>query len=238
MDAAIEKPPPYKASTVDKGELLMATITIVLTDLTFPANLEDKFCKFRPLISVKYTDSQGKINFAREALPGLGPRDYWECEKGNKKKDNYVRSDTAPKVDMDKVDVSQREITFSDLDIKTLDRVDIELFDIDIKVGWEKVVAKGLQMLPANALALINPALPITLNLVKDKVAQATGKPVPDLEKALINKLIGKEDGAARTIWIHSQDLTNPAPATQTLTLTGSGKEGDYSLTITLTVSP
>ena len=213
----------------------MATIDIVVTDLTFPANLEDKFCKFRPLISVRYTDSQGKINFAREALPGLGPRDYWECEKDNKKKDNYVRSATAPKVDMDKVDISQREIIFNDLDIKTLDRVEIELFDIDIKVGWEKVVAKGLQMLPANALALINPALPITLNLVKGKIEEATGKKVPDLEKALINKLIGKEDGAARTIWTRSQDLTNP-PA-QTLTITGSGTQGSYSMTLTMTVS-
>jgi hypothetical protein len=216
----------------------MATIDIVVTDLTFPANLEDKFCKFRPLISVRYTDSQGKINFAREALPGLGPRDYWECEKDNKKKSNYVRSDTAPKVDMDKVDVSQREIIFNDLDIKSLTRVEIELFDIDIKVGWEKVVSKGLQMLPANALALINPALPITLNLVKSKVEQATGKKVPDLEKALINKLIGKEDGAARTIWTKSQDLTNPAPENQTLTLTGPGTEGNFSMTLTLAVTP
>jgi hypothetical protein len=53
----------------------MATIDITVTDLTFPANLEDKFCKFRPLISVRYKDSQDKTNFAREALPGLGPRD-------------------------------------------------------------------------------------------------------------------------------------------------------------------
>jgi hypothetical protein len=213
----------------------MATVDVVVTDLTFPANLEDKYCKFRPLISLRYTDSQGKISYAREALPGLGPRDYWECEKGNKKKDNYVRSATAPKVDMDKVDISQREIIFNDLDIKSLDRVEIELFDIDIKVGWEKVVSKGLQMLPPNALALINPALPITLNLVKGKIEEATGKKVPDLEKKLLTKLIGKDDGAARTIWTRSQDLTSPLQ--QTLTITGPGTQGNYSMTLTMTVS-
>ncbi len=79
----------------------MTTIVVTLTDLTFPANLEDKFCKFRPLISLKYRDSDNKITFAREVLPGLGKRDYWECEKDNKSKPNYVRHQTEPKVDME-----------------------------------------------------------------------------------------------------------------------------------------
>jgi hypothetical protein len=34
----------------------MATIDITVTDLTFPDKLEDKYCKFRPLISVRYQD--------------------------------------------------------------------------------------------------------------------------------------------------------------------------------------
>ena len=54
----------------------MATIAVTVTDLIFPANLEDKFCKFRPLISIRYRDSKDKIMFAREAMPGLGKRDY------------------------------------------------------------------------------------------------------------------------------------------------------------------
>ena len=41
----------------------MTTIGITLSDLTFPANLKDDFCKFRPLISVKYRDSNDKIMF-------------------------------------------------------------------------------------------------------------------------------------------------------------------------------
>jgi hypothetical protein len=213
----------------------MATIDIVVTDLTFPANLEDKYCKFRPLISVRYRDSQDKITYAREALPGLGSRDYWECEKDNKKKDNYVRHDTEPKVDPYKLDVSQREIIFNDLDIKSLDRIEVEIFDIDIKVGWEKVVQSALKMLPADALQFINPALPVTLMLVKGAIEKATGKNVQDLEKGLINKAIGKEDGAARSIWVHSQNLTNPPP--QTLTITGPGTHGNYSITMTVEVS-
>jgi hypothetical protein len=213
----------------------VANIDITVMDLTFPSNLEDKYCKFRPLISVRYKDSQDKTSYAREALPGLGARDYWECEKSNKKKDNYVRHDTLPKVDMDKLDVSRREISFNDLDLKNLERVELEIFDVDIKSGWEKVVQTGLKMLPQDALVRLNPDLPLTLTQVKDAVEKGTGKKVDDLEKALLNKLIGKEDGAARSIWVRSQDLTNP-PA-QTLTITGPGKQGNYSVTLRMVVS-
>ncbi len=213
----------------------MATIDIVVTDLTFPASLEDKYCKFRPLISVRYRDSNDKITYAREALPGLGKRDYWECEKDNKNKDNYVRHDTLPRVDMDKVDVSRREIIFNDLDVRKLERVEVEIFDIDIRTGWEKAVQNALKMLPEDALKYINPSLPVTLTLIKAAIEKGTGKKVSDLEKSLINKAIGKEDGAARSVWVHSEDLTNPPQ--QTLTITGPGTKGNYSITLKMEVT-
>jgi hypothetical protein len=212
----------------------MATIDIVITDLTFPEDLKDAFCKFRPLVSVRYRDSNNKILFAREALPGLGNRDYWECEKDNKKKDNYVRHDSEPKVDMEKLDISKREIIFNDLDIKKIERVEVELFDIDIKVGWEKVVQTVLKSLPQNVTMFINPALPLTLTLVKEALEKGTGKKVADLEKSLISKAIGKDDGAARSIWVKSKELTEPAP--ETLTLTGPGTQGNYSMTLKMEV--
>jgi len=42
----------------------MATIEITLTDLTFPSKLDDKYCKFRPLVSIRYRDSGDKIMYA------------------------------------------------------------------------------------------------------------------------------------------------------------------------------
>jgi len=213
----------------------MASVDIVLTDLTFPDKLQDKFCKFRPLVSVRYVDSNDKTQFAREALPGLGSRDYWECELGNKKKDNYVRHATKPMVDMDRVDISKREILFNDLDVKKLDRLEVELFDIDIKSGWEKVVQTGLKMLPPEALMFITPEVPVTLMAVKLAVEKGTGKNVNDLEKSLLNKLIGKDDGAARSIWVKTQPLTDEP--SQVLTLKGPGKQGDYSMTFEIKVA-
>lgn len=213
----------------------MKTVDIVVTDLTFPANLKDAYCKFRLLISLRYIDSNDKITYAREALPGLGIHDYWECEKGNKGKNGYVRHDTLPKVDMEtKLDVSKREIIFSDLDVKSFERIEIEIFDIDIKVGWEKVISGALKMMPAVALPYLNTALPPTLTLIKNAIEKGTGKKVDDLEKGLINKAIGKEDGAARSIWAHSKDLTNPPP--QTLTITGPGTQGNYSVSLIISV--
>ncbi|HJX91559.1 MAG TPA: hypothetical protein VJ372_13745 [Pyrinomonadaceae bacterium] len=212
----------------------MKELEVTVTDLTFPASLEDKYCKFRPLISIRYLDSNDKVQYAREALPGLGASDYWECEKDNKKKDDYVRHPTAPKVDTDRLDISKREILFKDLDIKSFERIELELFDVDIKVKWEKIMQSALMMLPPDVLTFVNPAMPVTLTLVKQAYEKASGKKVDDLEKSLITKLIGKDDGATRSIWVRSKDLPNPLP--ESVTVTGPGKQGDYSLTMAMNV--
>jgi hypothetical protein len=209
----------------------MDTINVTLTSLTFPAKLEDKFCKFRPLISIRYRDSNDKIMFAREAVPGLGKRDYWECEKDNKNKAEYVRHDTEPEVDMNKLAVSKREITFSDLDVKTLERVDVEIFDVDIKAGFfDALRGNVLKILPVAAAPFIPAALPLTLTLIKNAVEQGTGKKVSDLEKGLLAKAIGKEDGAARSLWAHSQTLTGKPK--QRISVSGPGVQGEYSVTL------
>ena len=209
----------------------MNTIIVTLTDLTFPAKLEDKFCKFRPLISIRYRDSNDKIMFAREAIPGLGKRDYFECEKGNKNKPDFVRHDSEPKVDMNKAGISRREITFSDIDVKTLERVDLELFDVDIKSGFFDAFKDNLlKTLPVAATPFFPATLPITLTLIKSAVEQGTNKKVSDLQKSVIDKAIGKEDGAARSIFTQSQALTSDPK--QTITLTGAGVQGDYSITL------
>jgi hypothetical protein len=214
----------------------MDTIDVIVTDLTFPANLEDKFCKFRPLISFRYRDSKGKIVFAREAIPGLGKRDYWECEKDNKNKPEFVRSEGGHNVDMEKLDASRREIIFSDLDIKNLERVEVEICDIDIKSGFLDALRENvLKVLPVAVTPFIPVALPLTLTLIKNAVEQGTGKKVSDLQKGLIDKAMGKEDGAARSLWLHSHTLTNDGQ--QTLTITGAGVQGDYSVSLEINVT-
>jgi hypothetical protein len=214
----------------------MATINIALTDLSFPAKLDDKYCKFRPLVSVRYRNSDNKIAYAREAVPGLGKRDYWECEKDNKNKPGYARHATEPRVDMGKLPPSQREIMFEDLDVKKLERVEVELFDVDINTGfWDKLRENLVKALPVAVAPFIPVALPLTLTIIKEAVEKGTGKQVADLQKGLLSKAMGKEDGVARTLWAGSAKLTDEPQ--QTLTLSGSGVEGDYSLTLDLEVT-
>jgi hypothetical protein len=214
----------------------MATIDVTVTDLTFPIDLGDQFCKFRPLISIRYRDSKDKIVFAREALPGLGKRDYWECEKGNKKKPEYVRNEAEHKVDMDKLDVSRREIIFGDLDVKKLERVEVEIFDIDIKSGFFDTLRDGVLKFGPMGVKLLVPATePLSLRLIKGTVEEVTGKKVSDLEKGLIDKAMGKEDGVARSLWLHSQTLTNESK--QTLNIRGAGVHGEYSVGLNIEVS-
>jgi hypothetical protein len=209
----------------------MDTIIVTLTDLTFPAKLEDKFCKFRPLISIRYRDSNDKIMFAREAMPGLGKRDYWECEKDNKSKPDFVRHDSESKVDTNKLGVFRREITFSDLDVKKLERLDVEIYDIDIKSGFFDAFKDNLlKVLPVAVAPFFPATLPITLTLIKSAVEQGTNKKISDLQKGLIDKAIGKEDGAARSIFAHSQILTSDPK--QTITINGAGVQGNYSVTL------
>lgn len=214
----------------------MATIDVTVTELTFPIDLGDQFCKFRPLISIRYRDSKDKIVFAREAMPGLGKRDYWECEKGNKKKPEYVRNEAEHKVDMDKLDVSRREIIFEDLDVKKLERVEVEIYDIDIKSGILDALRDNvIKMLPIAVAPFVPATLPISLMLLKNAFEQGTGKKVSDLEKGLIDKAMGKEDGVARSLWLHSQTLTNEP--IQTLNIRGAGVHGEYSVRLNIEVS-
>jgi hypothetical protein len=213
----------------------MATIDVTLTELIFPATLKDAFCKFRPLISIRYRDSSNKIMFAREALPGLEKHDYWECEKGNRNKPEYVRDDAGHKLDTNKVDVSKREIIFNDLDVKKLERVEVEIFDIDVSGFWDKLRVEVLKVVPIAAAAFIPATLPLSLMLIKSAVEQGTGKKVTDLEKGLIDKAMGKADGAARSIWMHSQPLTSDA--NQTITMNAPGVQGDYTVSLEIEVS-
>jgi hypothetical protein len=214
----------------------MATIDVVVTDLTFPEKLEDKYCKFRPLISIRYRDSDNKIMYAREALPGLEKRDYWECEKDNKNKPDYVRDDAGHKVDMDKLDSTKREVVFNDLDLKKLETVIVEIFDIDIKSGfWDHFKDNVLKVLPLVAAPFIPTALPLSLTLLKDAIEKGTGKKVADLEKGLIDKAMGREDGVARSLWTHSKPLTGDEQ--QTVTIKGGGVHGDYSVTLEINLS-
>ena len=213
----------------------MATIEVTLTDLTFPEKLPDKYCKFRPLISIRFRDSDNKIVYAREALPGLGKRDYWECEKENKKKPDYVRNDALHNVDMDKLDITRRQVIFNDLDLQKPELLVVEIFDVDVSGFWDKLRKDLVKILPIAVAPFIPATLPLTLVNIKDAYEKGTGKKVGDLQKGIIDKATGREDGVARSLWVHSKPLTKKAR--QKVTIKGAGIQGEYSVTVELEIS-
>ena len=171
-----------------------------------------------------------RILYAREALPGVGRRDYWECEEANKDQENYVRHHSEPRLDIEKIDISRREIIFNDLSLKYLERIELELFDVDIKTGLEQVVQGVLKMLPAVAARYIDPSGSITLRLIKEALERSAGKKIDQLEPALIAKALGKEDGAARSLWLRSYNLD--AFPEKPIVISGPGRAGGYSVTL------
>ena len=213
----------------------MATIEITVTDLIFPEKLDDKYCKLRPLISIRYRDLGDQVIFEREALPGLGKGDYWECEKGNNKKDNYVRDEANHKVDMNKIDATKRTITLSNIPLKKLEMIIVEIYDIDVTGFWDKLRKELLTVVPILAAPYLPVALPLSLTIIKGAIEQGTGKKVTDLSKGIIDKAMGKENNSARSIWVRSQPLSKKAK--QSIVLTGGGTQGDYSVGLDIAVS-
>ena len=119
--------------------------------------------------------------------------------------------------------------------MKKLERVEVEIFDIDVSGFWDKLRVEVLKVVPVAAAAFIPATLPLSLMMLKSAVEQGTGKKVTDLEKGLIDKAMGKADGAARSIWMHSQPLTSDA--NQTITINAPGVQGDYTVSLEIEVS-
>lgn len=85
----------------------MSHIILTVTDLMFPADLLDKYTAFR-LKSIFAMPIRRQFEAGNGVTPGAEENDHWECEKKNKKRQNFVRHPTLPKIDTTKVDVASR----------------------------------------------------------------------------------------------------------------------------------
>jgi hypothetical protein len=186
----------------------MTNVRFNMTDFTFPVNLKDDFAAFRIYLVLRYIDKDGKYVDVKEAMPGAGEKDYWECEKGNKKKLNYVRRNDAPKIDLSKTPESGNEALFEGLESKSLERVMVSIYDIE-KDGffdkfWREAAKLGFQA----GLDLLSAGTAITvgniLTALKKKNEERS-----DIEKHfddLLQKSI--KAGKTRLLWEHSADIT------------------------------
>lgn len=186
----------------------MANVTLTVTDFTFPADLKDKFAAFRLSVTLRYMDADDKLIDVMELLPGAGDKDYWECEKGNKNKPNFVRHPTLPKIDTTKVDKAAREALFAGLKFKSLERVTVKIYDIEKDGKWDKIARKGLKIAFGVAINMLSAGTAITVGNVLTAIKKSKDADRSEVEKEF-NKMIDDsvKAGRSRLLWEHSADI-------------------------------
>src|SRR4051812_37289910 len=122
---------------------------------------------------------------------------------------------------MNKIDSSQRTITFSNVPVKALEAIIVEIYDIDVTGFWDKLRKELLTVVPILAVPFIPATLPLSISLIKSAVEMGTGTKVSDLSKGIIDKAMGKENNSARSIWVRTQPLTGLK--SKSYTLVGGG---------------
>jgi hypothetical protein len=186
----------------------MANVTLTVTDFTFPADLKDDFASFRLSITLRYLDQEDKLIDVMEVIPGAGDKDYWECEKGNKKKPNFVRDSKLPKIDTTKVDQAAREALFKNLNFKSLERVTVKIYDIEKDGKWDKVFREGLKLALGVGLDLLPVGTAITVGNVLASLKKSKAADRSEIEKKFDDLIdASAKAGRSRLLWEHSADI-------------------------------
>jgi hypothetical protein len=188
----------------------MANIKLTVTDFTFPADLKDKFAAFRLSVFLRYLDKDDKLVDVMEVIPGVGDSDFWECEKGNKKKQNFVRHATLPKIDITKVSESRREALFAGINFKSLERVTVKIYDIEKDGKWDKAFREGLKLAFGVGLSLATGGGAITVGNALKELNKKLGKDAErsEVEKKFIEIIdASAKKGRSRLLWEQSADI-------------------------------
>ena len=186
----------------------MPNVRLTVTDFTFPTDLKDDFAAFRLIVSMRYIDQDDKLVDVKEVIPGAGNEDYWECEKGNKKKKNFVRHPTLPKIDTTKVDESRREAVFAGLTFKSLERVAVKIYDIEKDGKWDKALDKGLKLAFGVGLDLFGAGTAMTVGNILTSLKKAKAAERSEVEKQLDDLIdASAKSGRSRLLWEHSADI-------------------------------
>jgi hypothetical protein len=186
----------------------MPNILLTVTDFTFPADLKDKYASFRLQVYLRYTDADGKLVDVMEVIPGAGDEDYWECEKGNKNRPNFVRDPKLPRLDTTKVDEAARQAVFAGLKYKALDRVRVKVYDIEKDGQWDKILRKGLKLAFGVGIELLSAGTAITVGNVLSVLKKSKAADRSEVEKQFDDMIdASKKAGRTRLIWEHSADI-------------------------------
>ena len=208
----------------------MANVILTVTDLTFPADLEDKFAAFRLQVTLRYMDTDDKLVDVKEVIPGAGEKDFWECEKKNKKKLNFVRHPTLPKIDTTKIDENTRQVLFAGLKLKSLERVSVKIFDVEKDGAGDKIFRAALKTAFGLGLAMLPAGTAITVGNVLKALKDKKDADRSEIEKKFDDFIDSSiKAGKTRLLWEHSADvegLTSGDP----FAVTGNSQPGIFTV--------
>jgi len=186
----------------------MPNVLLTVTDFTFPADLKDDYAAFKLAVTLRYVDADGTLVDVKEVVPGAGEDEYWECEKGNKKKKNYVRDPKLPKIDTTKVGVSRREALFAGLKFKSLERVAVRIYDVEKDGKWDGILDKGLKIAFGVGLEMLSAGTAITVGNVLSQIKKSKAADRSEIEKQFDDLIDARiKDRKARLLWEHSADI-------------------------------
>lgn len=210
----------------------MANVRLTVTDFTFPADLPDKFAAFRLMVTLRYIDTDDKLQDVMEVIPGVGDGDFWECEKGNKKKANFVRHSTLPKIDTTKVDESRREAVFAGLKIKSFERVAVKIFDVEKDGKLDVLLRDAIKLAFGIGLDLATSGLPFT---VGNALAQLNKKLPKNADRSEVEKKFieiidnSAKNNKTRLLWEHSADIEGITTGDH-FAVTGNSQPGIFTV--------
>lgn len=186
----------------------MPNVLFTVTDFKFPADIKDKFAAFRLAVSLRYVKTDGTLAVVRDFIPGAGNEDYWECEKGNKGKANYVRHPTLPQIDTTKVGVPRREVLFSGLEFQSLDRVSVKIYDVEKDGKWDQILTTGLKLAFGVGLEILSSGTAITVGNVLTQLKKHKDAERSEVEKQFDELIDARlKQNKTRLLWEHSSDI-------------------------------
>lgn len=211
----------------------MANVILTVTDLTFPADLEDKFAAFRLHVTLRYLDTDDNLVDVKEVIPGAGEKDYWECEKKNSKKENFVRHPTLPKIDTSIIDESAREVLFAGLKLKSLERVSVKIYDVEKDGLKDKILRTALKTAFGLGLAMLPAGTAITVGNVLKALKDSKKADRTEIEKKFDDFIDANvKAGKTRLLWEHSADVEGMTSG-DPFAVTGNSKEGIFTVDFT-----
>ena len=189
------------SNKVTKEESTMPLFELKLTQFLFPKELPNKKANFRFVVDLRFIDDKGRFTTEHAVMPSLDT--FWECDREEKDKPNYVRGSEDVKLKIDDTDYRCSQFKMdNNMDIDEWDRliflvkgnnvhsIQFKVIDVNREDAWDKVKPFLTGMVEA-VIGKIKGVIPGNLPL---SLPESLGGATDDVQSFLLKKLAGGND--------------------------------------------